>query len=57
MTTTGNSEVWRRGGSAPARNHGGLVAWGGAGCGGNGRGRRGLLIGIKKEGDWGHNGS
>ena len=31
--------------AAPASKCGGLVAWGGAGSGGNGRGRRVLLIG------------
>ena len=42
---TENGEVRRRSGDAPARKYDGLVAWGGAGSGGKGRGRRGLLIG------------
>ena len=48
---TGSGEVQRRSGGAPARNHGGLGAWSGPGSGGNGRGRRGPLIGLWKEGN------
>ena len=44
-----NTEVSAR---ALVRNGGGLVAWGGAGSRGNGRGCRGPFIGAEKEGNW-----
>ena len=34
-------------GGAPARDCGGLGAWGGVGCAGNGRGSRGTFIGVE----------
>ena len=53
---TGSDEVRCGSGGAPARNSVGLEAWNGEGCGGTERGRRGLFIGIREEGNRGHKG-
>ena len=53
---TGKSKKTAVTGRTPAMECGGLEAWNGEGCGGTERGRRGLFIGIKEEGDRGHKG-